>query len=194
MPSVHNYHGMIGIENDIYSVSGFKIKNVEKYNISTNQWTSLNPLEVSFSWPGLLFTENKFLYVFGGLCEIANANNKKIYKMNITLPESKWEGIDINSSLPKIPFYSGFLQLDDKKVIILGGKFSASENTNNCFNYDFGSNNYGLDDEYKLPNKEIFNGKTFIDLGGGLFGEFSSFTYKKFYLVNTASKNIDIIE
>ena len=195
MPSGHNYHGMIGINDNIYSVSGYKNTNVEKYEISRNSWSSLTPLEVSFSWPGLLIVENKFLYVFGGLCEIVNTNNKKIYKMNITSPDSKWEGIDINSNLEKIPFYSGFVQINDKNILILGGKFSSIENNvDKCFNFNFDSNSLNQDGEYKLPNRDIFNGKNFCDLGGGLFGEFSCFSYNKFYLVNTSSKSIDVFE
>lgn len=195
MPSGHNFHGMIGINNYIFSVSGFNSKSVEKYEISTNQWISLAPLELSFSWPGLLFTENQFLYVFGGLCEIANNPNKKIYKMNISNPDSNWEGIDINSDLPKIPFYSGYVQIDDKNILVLGGKFSSAENNmDKCFKYDFGSNSFNQDSEFKLPNREVFNGKNFCNLGGGLFGEFSGFSYNKFYLVDTNSKNIDVIE
>ena len=62
-----------------------------------------------------------------------------------------------------------------------------------CFDYDLGSNNFSENGEYKLPNREIFNGKKFCDLGGGLFGEFSCFSYNKFYLVDTNSKNIDVI-
>ena len=114
--------------------------------------------------------------------------------MDITSPDAKWEGIEMNSSLQKIPFYSGYVQLDDKNVIVLGGKFSSIENNmDQCFKYDFGSNNFEQDGEYKLPSRDIFNGKKFVDLGGGLFGEFSCSSYNKFYLVNTSSKNIDVI-
>jgi hypothetical protein len=195
MPSAHNYHGMIGIENDIFAVSGYNNKNVEKYEIAKNAWISLTPLEVSFSWPGLLFTENKFLYVFGGLCETINTSNKKIYKMDVTIPDGKWEEIDMNSSLQKIPFYSGYVQIDDKNVVVLGGKFSSIENNmDKCFTYDFGSNNFEQNEEYKLPNREIFNGKRFVDLNDGLFGEFSCSSYNRFCLVNTSTKIIDVIE
>ena len=115
--------------------------------------------------------------------------------MNITSPDSKWEGIDINSNLEKIPFYSGFVQINDKNILILGGKFSSIENNvDKCFNFNFDSNSLNQDGEYKLPNRDIFNGKNFCDLGGGLFGEFSCFSYNKFYLVNTSGKSIDVFE
>ena len=195
MPSGHKYHRMIGINDNIFSVSGFKNKNVEKYEISKNAWIPLCPLEVSFSWPGLVLNENKYLYVFGGLCEIVNSDNKRIYKMDISSNDNKWQGIDINSNLPKIPFYSGLVQLSDKNILLLGGKFSSIENNmDKCFKFDLASNSFNQDGEFKLPNREIFNGKQFCDLGGGMFGEFSCISYNKFYLVNTASKNIDVFE
>jgi hypothetical protein len=126
---------------------------------------------------------------------MASAPNKRIYKMDIN-SQDKWVGIDINSNLPKIPFYSGFVQLSDKNILVLGGKNSSIENNlDKCFMYDFGSNNYTENSEYKLPNREVFNGKKFCDLGGGMFGEFSCFSsYNKFYLVNTSSKTIDVFE
>ena len=194
MPSGHSYHGMIGIGNNIFVVSGYKNKNVESYDLSNNSWNQLEPLENSFSWPGCLSIEDRFLYVFGGLME-GNNNNKKLYKMDVMRTGGKWEGIDINSNLEKIPFYSGFAHIGSKNAIILGGKFSTIQNNlNKCFNFDFGSNSFNEDNEYNLPNGEIFNGKKFCDLGGGLFGEFSCVSYNKFYLVNTASKTINIIE
>jgi hypothetical protein len=189
----HNYHGMIGIGNNIFIVSGYKNPNVEKYDLSTNSWAPLQPLENSFSYPECLSIEDRFLYIFGGLCE--SGNNKKMYRMDIMKPGGNWEIIDISSNLEKIPFYSGIVQLGPKKALILGGKFSSIENSvNRCFNLDFENNSFNEESEYNLPNREIFNGKRFCDLGGGLFGEFSCSSYNKFYLVNTSSKAIDIIQ
>ena len=191
----HNFHGMIGIGNNIFSVSGFKNPNVEKYDLSTNSWTPLEPLESSFSWPGCLSIEDRFLYVFGCFSELGNTNNKRIYRMDIMKHGANWEPLDINSSLERIPFYSGFVQVGPKNALILGGKFSPIENNiDQCFNFDFGNNSLNEDGEFHLPNREVFNGKRFYDLGNGLYGEFSCVSYNKFYLINTSSKTIDIIQ
>jgi hypothetical protein len=195
MPTGHNYHGMIGIGNNIFSVSGLKNPNVEKYDLSTNTWAPMNPLETSFSWPGCLSIEDRFLYVFGSLSELGNTDNKKIYRMDSMRPGANWEPIDISSNLEKIPFYCGFVQIGPNKTLILGGKFSfISSNIDKCFNFDFGNNSFNEDGEYHLPNREVFNGKRFCDLGNGLYGEFSCVTYNTFYLVNTASKTIGTIQ
>ena len=195
MPTGHNYHGMIGIGNNIFSVSGFKNPNVEKYDLSTNTWTPMEPLETSFSWPGCLSIEDRFLCVFGCLSELGNTNNKKIYRIDTMRPGANWEQMIISSNLEKIPFYSGFVQTGPNNALILGGKFSPIEsNIDKCFNFDFGKNVFNEDSEYHLPNREVFNGKRFCDLGNGLFGEFSCVSYNKFYLINTASKTINIIQ
>jgi len=194
MPTGHNYHGMIGIGNNIFSVSGFKNPNVESYDISSNSWCQLQPLESSFSWPGCLSIEDRFLYVFGGLNE-TNKSNKRIYKIDVMRPGDKWNAIDINTNLESIPFYSGFVLISPNNAIILGGKFNSRQNNlDKCFKFDFGNNSFSDDNVYNLPNREVFNGKRFCDLGGGLFGEFSSVSYNKFYLVNTTSKTINFIE
>ena len=189
MPSGHNFHGMIGIGNNIFSVSGFKNPNVEKYDLSTNSWTSLPPLGNCFSWPQCLSIEDRFLYVFGDI-----SGNKKIYKMDIINSSANWQILDVISNLEKMPFFSGLIQLGPKNALVLGGKFSSFEsNTDQCFDLNFENNSFNQNKEYKLPNGEVFNGKRFYDLGNGLFGEFSCFSYNKFYLVNTSSKTIDVI-
>ena len=187
----HNYHGMIGIGNNIFAVSGFNNQNVEKYDISANSWTPLQPLQSSISWPGCLSYEDRILYIFGD-----SNNSKKIYKMDIMKAGAVWEILDAVSSLEKLPFFSGLVQLGPKNALVLGGKFSSIEgNIDQCFDFNFENNNFNPNSEYQLPNKEeVFNGKRFYDLGGGLFGEFSCTSYNKFYLVNTSSKTIDIIQ
>ena len=195
MPTGHNFHGMIGIGNNIFVVTGFKNPNVEKYDLSTNSWTNLQPLENSISWPQCISIEDRFLYVFGDSCERGNVSNKKIYRMDIMNPSGNWEILDVSSSLKKLPFYSGLVQLGPKKALVLGGKFSSIEgNSNKCFDFNFDNNSYNPNGEYHLPNGEVFNGKRFCDLGNGLFGEFSSYSRNKFYLVNTSSKSINIIQ
>ena len=110
-------------------------------------------------------------------------------------PSGNWEILDVSSSLEKLPFYSGLVQLGPKKALVLGGKFSYIEgNSNKCFDFNFDNNSYNPNGEYHLPNGEVFNGKRFCDLGNGLFGEFSSYSCNKFYLVNTSLKSINIIQ
>lgn len=198
MPSKHSYHGMIGIGNCIYCISGIKNKGVEKYNLNQNKWTSLPPLEISRSWPGCLCSEQKYLYVFGGLCDIShNTEINKINRLDITNPSDIWESIEINvGSGTIIPFYCGIVPLENKTFLLLGGKINTRESCiSSCFKLTIDNNNctFEKNEEYILPGREEFNGRMFSDFGNGLFGEFSSFNSNKFYLVNTSSKNIEDI-
>ena len=194
MPTGHNYHGMIGIGNNIFSISGHKNQNVEKYDLTTNSWTSLEPLQNSLSWPQCISIEDRLLYVFGDSFERGNSN-KKIHRMDIMNPNGNWETVDVVSSLEKLPFYSGLVRLGSNNVLVLGGKFNSIEgNISKCFELNFNNNSYNENADYRLPKGEIFNGKRFCDLGNGLFGEFSCSSWNKFYLVNTSTKTIDIFE
>ena len=190
----HNCHGMIGIGNNIFSISRLKNQNVEKYDLATNSWTSLKPLQNSLLWPQCISIEDRLLYVFGDSGENGN-NTKKIYRMDIMNPNGNWEVIDAVSSLEKLPFYSGIVRLGPNNVLVLGGKFSSIEgNISKCFEINFNNNSYNENGDYRLPNREAFNGKRFCDLGNGLFGEFSCISRNKFYLVNTSTKTIEVFE
>ena len=193
MFSGHSYHGMIGINNNIFAVSGFKNKNIEKYDIQNNRWELLEQLEESRSSPCCLSYEEKFLYVFGGLSE-NNTEIKSIKKLDISNNLSKWENIELNAN-DKIPFYFGVLKLNDKNILLLGGKYDIrGGNLNTCFNYSFENNLIEKNNDFILPNKEEFNGKMFSELEQGLFGEFSSVFYDRVYLINTVSKEIEVIQ
>ena len=51
-----------------------------------------------------------------------------------------------------------------------------------------------IEDDYKLPNKDEFDGKLFIDLGDSKYGQFSSIYSDLFYMVDLQNKNIEIIK
>lgn len=193
MISGHSYHGMIGINNNIFAVSGLKNKNIEKYDVQNNRWAMLEPMEESRSSPGCLSYEEKYLYVFGGLSE-NNSEIKSIKRLDINNISSRWENIDLNANGP-VPFYFGTLKLDNKNVLLLGGKFDIrGGNLDTCFSYSFDSNAIEKNNDFVLPNKEEFNGKVFTELGQGLFAEFSSVYSDRVYLINTASKEIEVIQ
>ena len=54
MKSNHYYHTMLGYENYIYSISGFKSKKIEKYSIKDKIWISLPDLAFERTYPNAL--------------------------------------------------------------------------------------------------------------------------------------------
>ena len=198
MPSGHSYHSLIGINNFIFAISGFKNKKVEKYNIDTNQWFSLPSLEISRSWPNSVCFDNKFIYVFGGLCELNNNNlNNQIEKFDISInnnTDNKWELININSSLI-LPFYSGIVQINNEELIIVGGKIDVKEDDiEECYHYFKNDNLIKKSDDFSLPNKDEFKGNLFIQIEEKKFGQFSSIYNDYFYIIDVENKNIELIK
>jgi hypothetical protein len=78
MPTRHSYHCLIGVENNIFAISGFKSKKIEKYSLINNSWENLPELEIGRSWPGYVSVEDTYLLLFGGLCGGSDLTNKII--------------------------------------------------------------------------------------------------------------------
>ena len=196
MLSPHSYHGMVGSNNFIYVISGFKSKKVERYDIISQNWTSLDSLSTSFSWPGCLEIKNKYIYIFGGLCSLTTEQNT-VFRLNIENIENKWENIsfvymDKNDNNFKLPFYFGLVNLNNENILLLGGKYDLKKNnTSSFYKLELEGNTIEKYEKLKLPKNEEFNGKMFSDLGNHFYGEFSSLTPGNFYLINTVNNSID---
>ena len=198
MLTPHSYHGIIGSNNFIYVISGFKSKKVERYDIIKQNWISLDSLNTSFSWPSCLEIKNKYIYIFGGLCSSTTEQKNgedNVLRLNIENIQNKWENISFtykNNNNFKLPFYFGLLNLNNENILLLGGKFDLKKNNNNSFyKYKLEGNEIEKCNNLKLPKNEEFNGKVFCDLGNNFFGEFSSLIPGNFYLINTVNNSID---
>ena len=197
MPSGHSYHRLIGINNFVLAISGFKNKNVEKYNIENNKWSSLPSLQNSRSWPSCVCLDDKYIFLFGGLFDsIDSSLNNQIEKLDINKNnnDNKWEIFNINSDI-KIPFYSGVVKINNEEFFLLGGKFDAKDNNiDECYNLSLKDKSIKKIDDVKLPNNDEFNGSLFIELGDNKFGQFSSIYNDYFYIVDINNKNIELIK
>ena len=199
MPTTHSYHGMLGIKNFIFIISGFNSKKVEKYDIIKNDWQNLPELKESRSWPSCLEYKNKYIFVFGGLCHnYINEDNILIEKLDISIDSNKWIQLNYNYNKNiKLPFYFGLVNIDDNSFLLMGGKYNTKENNmNDCYKIIFDEKRIEIekDEDFKLPQKEEFNGKMFANFGKNYFGEFSSLSYGTFYLVNSLEKKIKEIK
>ena len=192
MPSGHSYHCLIGVKNDIFSISGFKSKKIEKYNLINNTWINLPDLENSRSWPCCISVDDTFLLLFGGLCEKSELTNKIIEKLNIKEMKG-WEKIEINFNEP-IPFYFGVVNINNELVYLFGGKLNAKEeDVNYCYKFNCQNGVLERENNILLPEKDEFDGRNFYDLGNCNYGGFSSIFSDKFYIFNSDSKEFEII-
>ena len=213
MLSNHYYHTMIGNNNYIYSVSGFKSKKVERYDISNKEWTSLPDLAYERSYSNLLIY-NKKLFVFGKINKLNNENNENnenniIEYLNIENDDynnNKWISIEIDV---KFPFNSGLI-INGNNILLVGGKMDLNENSvDTCYNMSINETdeivkiNIKVSD-MKLKQRDEFNGNSFycLDEKGLNYGLFSSINpnlfciYKKdenkfIYIDNNNDNDID---
>jgi len=195
MITSHSSHGMIGIDNYIFVVSGNLSKKVEKYDFVKNSWENLKELNDIRIWPSCFGFNNKYIFVFGGLKSYLDKKSLDIEKMDITSNENKWEKIKINYKNDiNLPKNFGFINLRENQFLIIGGKYNSNieDKSKIKSNYKIKISNKGVEIEKEesliLHKNEEFNGKMFNYLGEGLYGEFSSISYRTFYLINMNTK------
>ena len=195
IPTCHLCHGMFGIEEFIYIISGTKSKKVEKYDIYNNTWVSLSELKENWIWPSCLEYKNKYIFVFGGkYYNYEKDDNILIEKLDISDNNNKWEQLRFNfKNNIKLPIYFGLIHINDNSFLLMGGKYNFNNNNmNNCYKIIIDDEKIDIqkDNEYKISKKEEFNGKVFLKFKNYYYGEFSSSSYDTFYLVNTYNKTI----
>ena len=192
MPSNHYYHNMIGNKNYIFSISGFKSKKVEKYNLNENKWISLPDLEYERTFPNcLIYNDN--LFIFGkinNLKEELNSDINIIEYINISdeAPNDikKWTQIKLNFNFP---FNSGILKLNST-FILVGGKLDINED---CIKSSYVmqineiNNKYNINielNDIKLDKPDEFAGNIFCEFDdkGEYFGIFSIVNPYLFYI------------
>ena len=198
MPTPHYYHGMLGMNNCIFIISGLKSKKVEKYDIIHNTWENLSELKDSRTWPSSFSYKNRYIFVFGGICNnYLNEANILIEKLDINSVNKRWEQLILNDEYQiKLPYSFGLVHIYDNSFLLIGGKYNSSQNNFDSYKFVIDEKKIDIkkDKELKLAKQEEFNGKMFSNFGNNYFGEFSSFSHDKFYLIDFSNKSIDIFD
>ena len=198
MLTAHSSHGILGMGNFIYVISGSLSKKFEKYDINNNTWENLNELNESRIWPSCFGFNNKYIFVFGGLNNHSKDNIIQIEKVDLSSLDNKWEKINFNFEKEiKLRYNFGLINLMNNSFLIIGGKEYNENNSeiNNSFRIMINNKKIDIEKEQDLIlyKNEEFNGKTFAYFGDGLYGEFSSVSYRTFYLINILTKTIEEI-
>ena len=201
MITSHSSHGMIGIDNYIFVISGNLSKKVEKYDFGKNSWENLNELNEIRIWPSCFGFNNKYIFVFGGLKSYPDKKSLDIERLDISSKENNWEKIKINYKNDIVlPNNFGFINLKENQFLIIGGKYNSNLDDKNKMksNYKIIIGNKGVEiekeDSLIIRQNEEFNGKMFNYLGDGLYGEFSSLSYRTFYIINMNTKTSEEID
>ena len=194
MISNHYYHNMIGDKNFIYSISGFKSKKVEKYNLIENKWIPLPDLEYERTFPNsLIYNDN--LFIFGkinNLKEDSIDNFNIIEYINISIENelsninNKWNQVKIKFNFP---FNSGVIK-SDTSIILVGGKLDLNEdciNSTYIMKIEEINNKFEINFELngdKIDKPDEFGGNNFypLDEKRENFGIFSTINPYLFYI------------
>ena len=198
IPSGHSCHGMLGMENYIFIISGTKSKKVEKYDTINDTWEKLSELKESRLWPSCLEYNNKYIFVFGGKCQNSlKENNIIIEKLDLSMENNKWEQLNFNYDNKIIlPFDFGLIHINDNSdnsFLLMGGKYNNNDNNmNDCYKIIINNEKIDIkkDMDFKLSKNEDFKGKMFTKFKNYYYGEFSSLSYDTFYLINAYNKSI----
>ena len=196
MMTGHSYNGLIGSNDYIYAISGFKSNKAERYSISNSKaWSKLPNLHLERSWPNCYFIKNN-LYVAGGLTEGKETDQNNFIECLDISKNQTWERIDINiGELINIPFNCGLLKLNESEIILIGGRIEKTKDSeSSCWALDKDGKTLIQKDDMKLTEPEEFDGKSFIFLGEDNYGQYSSIYYNKFYIFDKKDKTFRVIQ
>ncbi len=165
----------------IYFVGG-NTQSVEKYEISSQKFTKLCPINAPERKFPILYVNNNFLYAFFGM----EGNNyiESIERVNLKNPKSKWEMVMYKpQNLDLKMIGCGIVPLTDNQILLCGGK-SADKVRKCCLRYDFQSFTFTPWEEAPFADGVYFGESLLVDLEEGNFGHFNLNKNENFFKVS----------
>ena len=185
---------ILNYKNYFYLNWGNNLNIFYKYDQNLNVFIKLKELLTVHSSYRIIGMGN-YIYVISGSLSIKVDPNLKI---DLSSLNNKWEKINLNyENEIKLRYNFGIINLMNNSFLIIGGKEYNENNSeiNNSLRIMINNKKIDIEKEQDLilyKNKE-FNGKSFAYFGDWLYGEFSSVSYRTFYLINILSKTIEEI-
>lgn len=181
----HAYHGIVGIMNYVFIVSGIKTQKVERFDLGEMKWESIAEVSSSRTYPSCVNINEKFIYVFGGICDNIKDLTKAIEKYDII--KGEWEIIELAFE-EEIPIYYGVIKLSNDILMFFGGKYASNDDeVIDSFQLSINKKEIKRDESIKLSKGDEFNGKLFVNLTDNNFGGFSLYN-DLFYIFNADTK------
>ena len=137
MPKKKYYHGCVFLNNNIYIIGGYEhydrassipstLKTVERYNLSKKQWQNLHGLNEARACFGQCVFNGQ-IFVFGGLYNGSTLENIEKYDEESNV----WSIYHIK--LPMKLAKPGIVNIDNKKIYVIGGNDENYIPVNNVF-------------------------------------------------------------
>lgn len=133
-------HSMIGNEDYIYAIGGYKTNTCEKFNLSTQTWETMPSLSLGERMHPILFVYNKHLYAFFG-----HSSEKfldTVERINLSSPNAKWEIVAYNNPdhLNLKMYGCGIVPMKDQ-IFFFGGK-TENDIMRSVFSFLFDTNTF----------------------------------------------------
>ncbi len=135
-------HAMSSIGSGLlYAIGGTNstglISSCEEYNVATNKWREIAPLNEKKKWVSVCSYQGKYLYVFGGSISNEAKATDMIECLDTTNPSKPWEVIKLTAGtdLWKPCFFVGTIPLPDASILLFGGIANDAEK-DDCIVYN----------------------------------------------------------
>ena len=148
----HN-HTMISSGDYLYVVGGYNNNSAERYNIKTNLWTKLPPMNSERQFP-ILFIQDNYLYAFFGKGS-NDKYNETIERLNLNGVNSKWENVSYsNPNRVSLKVYGCAVSEVSGTLYFFSG-INDGQVVNSIFSFDLDNNTISPNDQ-TLDWKEYF--------------------------------------
>ena len=166
----HASHSLFAYDDCIYSVGGLDPE-CEKYDISTNTWTSMSKLNFSQRHP-VLYVHKDFLYSFFGLDE----NDEQIdlvQRINLKNIRTKWATVlyQNRQNCDLMMYGCGIVKMTENTIYFLGGRTKEGPRQD-AIQFDFG-NMSASKTNFALEEKAYFKDSVLLKLSNDSYGNFS---------------------
>ena len=140
MTKARSCHSMIGNEEYIYVVGGYKTNTCEKFNLFSQTWETMPSLSLGERMHPILFVYNKHLFAFFG--HSSDKYLDTVERINLSSPNAKWEIVAYNNPdhLDLKMYGCGIVPMKDQ-IFFFGGK-TENDIMRKVFSFLFDTNTF----------------------------------------------------
>lgn len=125
-------HSLCYVKNKIFSIGGKvnndeRTKKCEKYDVITNKWMEIAPMNHERTRPAITSFDDKFIYVFFGCDNKENCKTIEKYDINA----DKWTVIRALNQWPQFEVnFGSAVQINANQILLFGGFYEGAKHNN----------------------------------------------------------------
>lgn len=125
-------HSLCYVKNKIFCIGGKinnsdRTKKCEKYDVATNKWIEIAPLNHERTRPAITSFEDRFIYVFYGCDNVDSCKTIEKYDINL----DKWLLIKAYNQWPQFEVsFGSAIQINNNQILVFGGFYEGAQHNN----------------------------------------------------------------